>query len=95
MCEQAFKKITRAKNFLSLFDASPHDIAAVLSHVMPNNIEKPVEFISRILLNAENLYSKVDKAALVIIFGVKRIFFQYLCGNLFALFIDSKSLVII
>lgn len=76
MCELAFKKITCAKIFFKPFDASPHGIAAVLSHVMPNNIEKPVEFVSRILLNAENLYSKIDKAALVIIFGVKRFFFN-------------------
>ncbi|XP_015772324.1 PREDICTED: uncharacterized protein K02A2.6-like [Acropora digitifera] len=85
-CEQAF---TEAKRMITsgqvlthydpvlpvrlLCDASPTGISAVLSHVMPDSSERPVAFASRSLTKTERKYAQIDKEALSIVWGVKRV----------------------
>lgn len=73
-------------------DASPNGIGVVLSHVMPDNTERPIAYASRSLTPAEKNYSQIDKEATAIYWGVLR-FFQYLYGRKFTLITDHKPLV--
>ncbi|CAL1672394.1 unnamed protein product [Lasius platythorax] len=71
-------------------DASPTGIAAVMSHMI-NDQEKPIAYASRSLTAAERNYSKLDREALVIVFGVNH-FFNYLFGLRFTLVTDNEPL---
>ena len=44
-------------------DTSKTGIGAVLSHIMPDGCEKPIEFISRTLSSAEKNYAQIDRQA--------------------------------
>ena len=61
------------KKLVLACDASPFGIGAVLSHVTDNGVERPIGYVSRTLTKAEKGYSQIDKEALAIIFGVKKI----------------------
>ncbi len=75
-------------------DASGVGLGAVLSHIMPNGYEKPIEFISRTRSTAERNYSQIDREALAIVWAVKR-FHVYLYGRRFKLVTDNKPIVYI
>lgn len=103
-CEEAFSKIKKemtSDQVLMAFnpqhplilatDASPHGLSAVLSHILPNGIERPIAFASRTLSNAEKNYSHIIKEATAIYWGLTK-FFHYCYGRPFTLITDNKPL---
>ncbi|XP_052748659.1 uncharacterized protein K02A2.6-like [Galleria mellonella] len=72
-------------------DASPVGFGAVLSHIMPDNKERPIAFASRSLTSAEKGYSQLDKEAEALIWGLKK-FFHYCYGRKITLIIDNQPL---
>ncbi|XP_015118224.1 uncharacterized protein K02A2.6-like [Diachasma alloeum] len=72
-------------------DASPVGVGAVLSHILPNNIVRPVASNSRSLTVAERNYAQLDREALALVFGVKS-FHQYVWGRKFWFETDYKPL---
>ena len=75
-------------------DVSAYGVGAVISHLMADNLEKPIAFASRILTQAEHNYSQLKKEALSIIFGIQN-FHPYLYGSQFTSVTDRKPLVTI
>ena len=73
-------------------DASPRGLGAVLSHVFPGNVERPIEYASRTLIPAEKNYSQIDREALAIVFAVKK-WHNYLAGRHFVIYTDNKPLL--
>ncbi|VVC41753.1 Ribonuclease H-like domain,Integrase, catalytic core,Reverse transcriptase domain [Cinara cedri] len=73
-------------------DASNDGIAGCLSHKMPDGDERPISFISRTFMPAENNYSVTDKEALAIFWSVRKLF-QYLQNQVFTIRTDHKPLV--
>lgn len=53
-------------------DASEYGLGCVLSHIV-NGEENPIAFVSRSLSRAERKYGEIEKEALSIVFGVKKI----------------------
>ena len=73
-------------------DASSYGIGAVLFHIEPNGVERPIYYSSRVLSDAEKNYSQVEKEGLAIIFAMKR-FQRFVTGRHFFLFTDHRPLL--
>lgn len=70
--DQESKALLTSDNVLTHFDprlpivvacdASNYGLGAVLSHRMPDGLEKPVLFVSRMLSSSEQNYSQIEES---------------------------------
>ena len=72
-------------------DASPVGVGCVLKQVV-NGVEQPVYFASKKLSPAEKNYSQLDKEALALVYGVKKLEY-FLLGRHFVAKTDHKPLL--
>ena len=72
-------------------DASPYGLGVVMSHIMPNGLEKPILFLSHSLTKSERNYSQIQKEAKSIYWAVKKLH-HFLYGRHFTLVTDHKPL---
>ena len=73
------------KPLLVACDASPYDVGAKLSHLIPNRSEKSIMFASRMLSKAERNYSQIAQDGLTIIFAVKKFHHFIIYGRHFTI----------
>ena len=69
-------------------------MGTVISHIFPDNSERPIAFASHTLTAAKQNYAQLEKEALALIFGVQK-FHRYLYGRKFTLITDHKPLTTI
>ena len=103
-CKQAFCDVKHALTSESVLayysptlpmelsvDTSPYGVSAVIMHVYPNGLRRPIAFPLRALNEHEKRFSQIDKEALAIMFGLRR-FHLYLYGRHFTILTDHKPL---
>ena len=79
---------------MSCSRSSSYGLGAVISHVFPNGVERPIAYAARTLTASERNYSQLEKEALSLVFVVQK-FHQYLYGCEFTLCTDHKPLTMI
>ena len=72
-------------------DASSYGLGAVILHVFPSSVERPIAYASITLTVSERNYSQLEKEALSLVFAIQK-FHQYLYGHEFTLCTDHKPL---
>ena len=72
-------------------DASPYGLGAVIMDVYPSGTRRPIACASQTLNEHERRYGQIDKEALEINFGLKRLH-VYLYGRHFTTLTDHKPL---
>ena len=75
-------------------DASAYRVGAIISHVTPEGLKRPVAFALQTLSKAEQNYSQIEKEALLLVYGIRK-FHCYLYGWKFTLETDHKPLTAI
>jgi len=107
VCQQSFMKVKSelaSHNVLTHFnpkiplgiscDASARGLGIILFHRYADGSERPLQYASRTLTQAECNYSQIEKEGLAIIFAMKK-FYKYLLGRKFILITDHKPLLAI
>ena len=74
--------------------ASSYGLGCVLYHQMPDSSQRPIAYASKALSSTERLYSKMEREALSLLFGVRK-FHQFLFGRKFTLVTDHKPLLVV
>ena len=70
-------------------DASPIGVACIMSHQMPDGMERPIIYASRTLSSSEKNYSQIERETLSIVYGVKN-FHKFVAGRRFTIINDHK-----
>ena len=96
------KKLLLSSNCLTHFDSylnlvlacdvSNYCLGAVISHKMPDGLDRPIAYASRTLNRSEQNYSQLEKEGLACVFGVKK-FHDYAFSHHFQLVTDHKPLL--
>ncbi|XP_053967934.1 uncharacterized protein K02A2.6-like [Anastrepha ludens] len=106
-CQKAFQQFKRILNSDSMLthynpnlplkvaaDASNRGIGAFICHVFPDGSEKVIQHASKVLTDAEQKYSQIEKEALALVFALKK-FHRFIFGRKFTLCTDHKPLIAI
>ena len=79
---QSFGTLWQFKTSSAFIWRFAYGVGAISPHIMDENTERPVAFVSRMLSKAETNYAHLEKEALSIIFGINK-FHNYLYGRQF------------